>query len=255
MCKKTINSIQLIKPANKNVSRKIAFNEAVHDKSIKNMSYVQDIDQSAYLKFFHMYDDTIVSIQPNDDATGGRVIVVEGDLCNSYPQFQEIMKSARDLGNRPIDCLGIVPPSLVVNGQAGRISKPSLVLNKNQQSTWDATNDSVRKDFTTNNDDFRIVTYDSCRGLEGWTVINYAFQELWHYKYEKIKEETSYNRDLFQEPEELLRQVLNWVKIPLTRAIDTLVINITEPDTTIYPALKHIHENRDFVEWTKLSNN
>jgi len=201
-------------------------------------------------KYFNVDDDTI---QPNDDATGGRVIIIEGDLCNNYPRFQEVIESARKDGNRPIDCLGIVPPSLVVNTNQGRISKPSLMLNKNNQSTWDATSTTVRKDFTRNNDDFRIVTYDSCRGLEGWAVINYAFQDFWKYKHDKIKDET---RDLFgQEPEEVLRLTLNWVKIPLTRAIDTLIINITEPDEVIHPALKHIHENRDFVEWINLSNN
>ena len=73
-------------------------------------------------KAFNVDDD---SIQPNDDATGGRVIIIEGDLCNDYGCFQKILKSAEDLGNRPIDCLGIVPSNLVVDSEVGRISKPS----------------------------------------------------------------------------------------------------------------------------------
>ena len=36
MCRKTVNSLQLMKPVNKNISKKVALNEAYHNKYIKN---------------------------------------------------------------------------------------------------------------------------------------------------------------------------------------------------------------------------
>ena len=50
---------------------------------------------------------------------------------------------------------------------------------------WDATNKHTRGSIPNSTDSMRIVQYDSCRGLEGWTVFHYGFDEFWE---NKIKE-------------------------------------------------------------------
>ena len=45
-----------------------------------------------------------------------------------------------------------------------------------------------------------------------------------------------------------------WVMIPLTRAIDTLVINIAAKPGFVADALRRVHEKRrDFVDWVVLA--
>jgi hypothetical protein len=46
------------------------------------------------------------------------------------------------------------------------------------------------------------VQYDSCRGLEGWTFINYAFDELWDFKYRQRLTSPPETKDLFETIEE-----------------------------------------------------
>jgi hypothetical protein len=112
----------------------------------------------------------------------------------------------------------------------------------------------VREHFPTDRDALRIVQYDSCRGLEGWTVINYAFDEFWEYKYRQRLAAPQEVGSLFDKPEELAAAFASrWAMIPLTRAMDTLVINVTQKQNHIKRALFEVQLRRaDFVQWIKL---
>ena len=96
--------------------------------------------------------------------------------------YEEVCDDAAKLGNYPIDLLACVPPSLVL----GRASRNTLVARARPCSqgkkVWDASSVDVREHFPTDRDALRIVQYDSCRGLEGWAVINYGFDDFWEYK-------------------------------------------------------------------------
>ena len=91
---------------------------------------------------------------------------------------------------------------------------------------WDASSADVRENHPTERDALRIVQYDSCRGHEGWTVINYAFDDFYDYK---LKQWLSSGPDLgglFETKEDFAPAfAAQWVMIPITRALDTLVIN------------------------------
>lgn len=99
-----------------------------------------------------------------------------------------------------------------------------------------------------------FVQYDSCRGLEGWTVINYAFDEFYEYKYQQWLASPQDLGGLFETKEELATAfAAQWVMIPLTRAMDTLVINVSGRPSVVKDALTKVYERRsDFVEWVKL---
>ena len=97
----------------------------------------------------------------------------------------------------------------------------------------------------------RFVQYDSCRGLEGWTVINYGLDELWDYKYAQWVNEGHQVDDLYTSDEELAKlHASRWVMIPLTRAIDTLVINIGAQQSFVRDALLKVAKARpDIIDW------
>lgn len=193
-------------------------------------------------------------IEPNPDANGGRVIILEGDLSRHPEIYQQFRDEAARLGNYPIDLLACVPPGLVMEVSAKKFSIPGQNLIEAGENVWDATSSDVRQVYSTNRDALRIVQYDSCRGLEGWTVFNYAFDDFWDFKYRQYLEDPEEIGELFDTPEE--RAVVHasrWSMIPLTRAMDTLVINIGSHQSYIRDALQTVQSKRsDFIEWIVL---
>ncbi len=55
----------------------------------------------------------------------------------------------------------------------------------------------------------------------------------------------------FKSPEERRKEfAARWLLIPLTRAIDTLVLHIEDPNSHISRILKEIHGNNpEYIEW------
>jgi hypothetical protein len=116
---------------------------------------------------------------------------------------------------------------------------------------WDASSADVRENYPTERDALRIVRYDSFRGLEGWTVINYAFDDFYDYKLTQWVPSAPDLGELFDTKEDLAAAfAAQWIMIPITRAMDTLVINVSMRQSRLKDVLKHVHERRsDFVEW------
>lgn len=193
-------------------------------------------------------------LEPNPDANGGRVMVVEGDLAARPEVYSKLCAEAADLGNYPVDLLACVPPALVVHDGREPFSTPARVLAGQGVKTWDASSIDVRENFPTDREALRIVQYDSCRGLEGWTVINYGFDEFRDYKYRQRLAQPRGTDDLFVTAEEqAIEFASRWAMIPLTRAMDTLVINISDKPGPIREALEALRKKRaDFLEWVKL---
>jgi hypothetical protein len=193
-------------------------------------------------------------VEPNSDARGGNVIIIEGDLCNSLEIHQRLFSSALELGNYPVDLLGCVPPSYVSRDNEKIFSFPSKTLNSWGFKVWDGVNPNTRNEYPTYRDDFRIVQYDSCRGLEGWIVINYAFDEFWEYKYRQALNDPYVANDMLVSKEEAAKKIVSlWSMIPLTRAMDTLVLNLSNEDSYIKSVLRDLYDkNQDFINWIKL---
>lgn len=190
-------------------------------------------------------------LEPNPEANGGRVLVVEGNLAAQTAILEDVAAEAAKLGNYPIDLLACVPPSLVLHDGREPFSLPGRTLAASGWPVWDACSLDIRERFPTDRDALRIVQYDSCRGLEGWTVINYGFDEFWDYKYRQWLSSPQDPGGLFDTAEERAAAFASrWAMIPLTRAMDTLVVNISAEDSRIRQALLQIQERRsDFVEW------
>jgi hypothetical protein len=193
-------------------------------------------------------------LEPNVEAAGGRVIIVEGDLAADHRLFERLRDEALVLGNYPVDMLACVPPTLVDNVEPEALCWPARTIARNGGRVWDGTTRDVREHFPTDRDAFRFVQYDSCRGLEGWTVINYGFDELWEYKYSQWFTERHEGDGLFDSLESLaVAHASRWAMIPLTRAMDTLVVNVSGQSSRLKEILLQVRRSReDFVEWIQV---
>ena len=70
--------------------------------------------------------------------------------------------------------------------------------------------------------------------MEGWVVVNFALDEFYAYKLKHPEISESAKSDLFFDHEEEAKEYANkWTMIPLTRAIDTLIIHISDEHSYI----------------------
>lgn len=190
-------------------------------------------------------------LEPNPEANGGRVLIVEGNMSGDTEIFERLRTEAAELGNYPIDLLACVPPSLVIRDEGETYSAPGRTISAGGGLVWDATAIDVRAQYPTDRDALRIVQYDSCRGLEGWAVINYAFDDFYDYKYQQWMNTPQDLEGLFDTHQDMAAAfAAQWTMIPLTRAMDTLVINLSPRNSPIKDALRTVFEQRqDFMEW------
>ncbi|MEZ5758278.1 MAG: hypothetical protein R3D86_08660 [Emcibacteraceae bacterium] len=195
-------------------------------------------------------------LEPNTEANGGRIIIIEGEMENNTKIVDQFILEAASLGNYPVDMLACVPPSLIVHEENSAYSLPGQAIQRTGKLVWDATSADIREHYPTERDALRIVQYESCRGLEGWIVINYALDNFYEIKFNQFISSPQVSQGQFKSKEELaLIFAAQWLMIPLTRAMDTLVINLTSQQTFLKSIMIEIYKKRtDFVEWIKLDS-
>ena len=185
----------------------------------------------------------------NDDVPGGRVIILEGvNVLSDRHFFEELAAKNGEAGNQPLDMLYCVPPNMVIHtSEDEAISQPAEWFQSWGWPVWDGTSSTVRDTYPTQLEQRRIVQYDSCRGLEGWTVVNFALDLFYEYKLRQMAVETSgivYDEVLAR------NRAVRWLMIPLTRAMDTLVVHLHQSDSPVRDALQAtVQYHADFVEW------
>ena len=84
---------------------------------------------------------------------------------------------------------------------------------------------------------------------EGWTVVCMGFDTFLEEKTSEFDDSDPGESLLLESMEDRLKKYLyNWAMIPLTRAIDTLIITLKNPESEVGRILKEIEEqHRDFV--------
>ncbi|UPK44722.1 hypothetical protein [Paenibacillus pabuli] len=88
--------------------------------------------------------------------------------------------------------------------------------------------------------------------MEGWIIVCMEMDEFFEYKLNTHKDDLEGQKSLalFSEEEKALEWVHQWILIPATRAIDTLVIHIKNPDSRFAKILHDISVNfPDFIYW------
>ena len=190
-------------------------------------------------------------IEPNDEAAGGRVIILSGGYASHEALVSRLLEEAREAGNEEVDFLHCVPPSDVVEDHSGRSSKLARALSEQGHSTWDAANDLIRRDFPRSPNVLRVLQYESSRGLEGWTTVLEHFDDAWEYKRRDwLARRTESSSRLVPNAERSARLAAwHWCMIALTRPIDTLVITLRS-DTSLASQVMRTaaKENPDFAE-------
>ena len=193
------------------------------------------------------------SIDANNDAVGGKVVIVEGDYSNAQTLHSDLVAESRVAGNHPVDLLTCVPPGMTQCCGPGRHALVAEHFKSWGYQVWDGVASDVRRHYPTSIEQLRVIQYDSCRGLEGWTVFNLAVDELYAYKAAAWCRPS--HSDSVAVDESLLRHryAARWVMIPCTRAIDTLVLNVVSPTAYLSRSLRLVYNKCvDFVEWIKV---
>ena len=178
--------------------------------------------------------------EPNDEILGGNVVICEGAYTREI--HDDIMEKHVADGNYPIDALVCTPP------WTRGCNSSSALLKEWGLKIWDGTNKAERRIFPKDIEHYRVVKYESCRGLEGWTVICLGFDRFFENK--KRFAHRKGKQDLLEHPEDQLRKVaLSWCLIPLTRAIDTLVLQVSG-SSELTDILRSVYDqHKDFVDW------
>ena len=186
------------------------------------------------------------SVEPNDRAGGGGVIFVRKGNPKLRNIHQKLLASAKENGNSEIDILHCVPTSYItISKDHRKTSAVATSLIKDKIKVWDAVDDAVRRDIPRDPSMVRVVHYNSCRGLEGWTVFLHSIDEYFSEKNMFLGSGRGVN--IFSEESQL--SAFLTLMIPLTRAIDTLVVTYEDDKSPVLKAMKSLSNKfRDFIE-------
>jgi hypothetical protein len=185
-------------------------------------------------------------VEPFGKEPTGRVIVFQGAYTKTADFHTALLQSHTDQGRALMDMLFCVPPRLVRRDPNGRTqSVVARILETWGYASWDATNPDMMQQYPIDHEQIRIVQYDSCRGLEGWTVVHLEFDELYTYKRNSYAPTPDEQQELWYDQDTAADQyALRWLMIPLTRGIHTLVIHLTPTISQHHPilvALRKVH--------------
>lgn len=195
------------------------------------------------------------NLEPSDKKLGGNVIVLPRKY--DFEIFREQMAACREAKADAFDMPFFVPPNLVRKvGNESSFSECDL-FQREGFALWDGTAKDVRSEYPTETNQHRLLQYDSCRGLEGWCVVCVALDEFVQYKAAlwnargRILAPPPGDELALRSPEQLKAQfVYLWSIIPLTRAIDTLVITLANPTGEFAKQLRICcEEHSDFASW------
>lgn len=179
------------------------------------------------------------NVNPNKDLPGGRVFIY-----NTYePNIHyRLLAEAKEHGCIEYDMMLLAPKSMVEEGKF-KLLKAYNDKGINLYDGIDKNNrDVVYSDENAKNKESRIYTYESCRGLEAWTTVCLRFDELFTKDHPHDYHEIEYT---------MARKYMLtlWTLIPLTRAIDTLVLVVLK-DSDVSNVLQELaEENPDFVTY------
>lgn len=190
--------------------------------------------------------------EPNLVAGGGRLIVLCKPYGDARPLHEKLVRDLRADGNAPVDMLFCVPPSEVRREYEATTTNIATLLSRWGEECWDGANPSTRIDFARSSEQFRIIQYASCRGLEGWTVVLEGFDDFLEFiaaRKRSIGLEKAEVDGLVDLETASYREAWRWGMIALTRPIDTLVIQLKDPANRFAKQVLEIAKTfEDFAE-------
>lgn len=190
------------------------------------------------------FDYETQRISPSGNLPGGKIVICTGTqlpLNIIKRELEEVKLS----GNIPYDLICFVPAHYSQNGSF--IYKQ--LFEDEGIKIWDGTNNSVRREAPLLGESARVLHYESGRGLEAWTCICLEFDTFVSRKMVEYTEKDSVDAFLLESEEDKRKRYLtNWVLLPLTRAIDTTIMTLKNPESIISKTILSIAENHpDYV--------
>lgn len=178
-------------------------------------------------------------VDPCIDVPGGRVII---SYVYDLKLHSKVYEDAKQHGCTAYDIMLLAPKSLVNDGHFSL----SDAYKENGINIFDGIDkknrDNIYGSGNYKNEECRVYTYESCRGLEAWTTVCLRFDQLFT---------CSHPHDYHEIEYDAARQYMLglWTLMPLTRAVDTLVLVITK-GSKVDLMLKEISsELPDFVTY------
>lgn len=179
---------------------------------------------------------------------GGRVIILKehNRILEIANRALEEQKKAHNIA---YDMMVLVTAEMVERGD----EKHFRYLKEFEQRgiiVWDGTNADNRRKYAVNPDEVRLLQYESSRGLEGWTVFCLDFDVFLRNKAQQYIPKDNYNTLFLESAEEQRsKYLLNWALIPMTRAIDTLIICLNDIESAESTRIMEVAEKHpDYVE-------
>lgn len=189
-------------------------------------------------------------VEPNDEAAGGKVLLLRGRYGDDLELVQKLANEARRSDNDLVDFLHCVPASSVLKSGETKRSELAVSLENGGYSTWDAVDEQVRQDFPRSSEVLRVLHYESNRGLEGWTTVLDGFDEAIEQRRFWEMQRIEDADEPMADPERRARAAAwRWAMISLTRPIDTLVITLRDRESAPSKLLLEVAAaHSDFVQ-------
>lgn len=175
---------------------------------------------------------------------GGSIQIISGDY--SVELHQKLMKRHQELKATPYEFMFLVPNSYdftarVNQGFIGIGTSKYLDLSKHElRKTFEKDGDLY------NQDRIRVLNYHSSRGLEAWTCVCLSLDKFYAdlpLSFDAISQRSDLLTPQIElvtksKQEQFAEYLFNWLLIPLTRAIDTLVLHVEDPGSELAKALQ-----------------
>lgn len=183
-------------------------------------------------------------VEANEQALGGKVFICYGNQRESLRELlPKIYADNTQQGNCPLDLLHCINNNLYHEHPYN-----NTYLNELKElgfDLWDGIesqdNLQIMKDNLA-----RLVTLDQCRGLEGWAVVAVGLDKFFE---RKLAQAQTIIQDVNYAQQAYKRFAANFLMIVLTRAMDTIVLQIDDENSTLGLITQKLAEDfRDFVE-------
>lgn len=194
---------------------------------------------TVFAKLFAAKMGVYWDVEPNNKLPGGKVVIK-----NQYTpeDHKELIEYCKEHSCTEYDLMLLVPNSLV---NKGKFALADAYANEGMpvfDGVDKGNRDKIYDSKNAKNHECRVYTYESCRGLEAWATVCLRFGELFTEAHSHDYKEIEYS---------MARNYMLtlWTMIPLTRAVDRLVL-IVKPEGKIHKVLKELaKENPDFITY------
>lgn len=164
-------------------------------------------------------------LESRADFPGGRVIVATRDYDREL--HEKLWAECQEDGNKGYEMLFMVPPGMVGGSNRAGFQRRAE-FEAWGAKLWDGTIRDNRKEFPTDPQEHRVIQYESCRGLEAWTSICLGLDEIFSLKMQTWERPAEDQMSMEDDEVRRLTDANRWCMMPLTRAIDTTVITLSD---------------------------